>query len=292
MIKSMTGYGIAHYEDDVYEIAVEVKTLNSKFLDLTLRSPRQFSDKEIEIRNLVSEKLERGKVHLSIEFSRKSSAELPVQIDEALFKSYFEKYSEMAGAVQATSSEIFKLALQSPNVTNSVSEKQGDDEAWEKLKPVLVKALKACDDFRTDEGRKLYTKFEENLSVIRNSLERVKEEEPVRKTRIKERIRNNFSDFLKENDFDENRFEQELIYYFEKLDITEEIVRLSTHLDYMEKSLKAASNEGKKMGFIGQELGREINTIGSKANDAGIQRHVILMKDELEQIKEQSLNIL
>lgn len=283
---------MASLEDNNYIISAEVKTLNSKFLDLSIRSPKQFSDKELEIRNLVSGVLERGKVNLNIEFTNKTSDDLPVGINEELFLNYYNKFQALMQKAGSQSEDIFKLALQSPNVITNVSEKSEDGQDWEKVKSVIDKALKACDVFRSDEGKVLEGKFLDNLTVIRKGLDEIKIADPVRKERIRERIRNNFKDWLEENSFDKNRFEQELIYYFEKIDITEELVRLETHLDYFEKNLKEDNNQGKKLGFISQEIGREINTIGSKANDAQIQKHVVIMKDELEKIKEQSLNIL
>ena len=292
MIKSMTGYGLASIENDDYIISVEVKTLNSKFLDLSIRSPKQFSDKELEIRNLVSKALERGKVNLNIDFASKTGIDLPISINEDLFLSYFQKYQQLSDKVQGASTDLFKLALQSPSVISNLVEKTSDVEAWEAVKTIIEKALTTCDEFRMDEGKVLEEKFLENLSIIRQGLNQVKAADPIRKERIRQRIRNNFSDWLEENDFDKNRFEQELIYYFEKIDITEELVRLETHLNYFEKNLLEGSQQGKKLGFISQEIGREINTIGSKANDAEIQQYVVVMKDELEKIKEQSLNIL
>lgn len=292
MIKSMTGFGVAGLENEQMMIQVEVRSLNSKFLDLSIRSPRQFSDKENEIRTLVQSILDRGKVNVSIEFVPKGSQNLPVTINQALFKAYFEEFKNLADLVGEKSDDIFKLALQSPNVITSIPMEREEGEDWEQTKLVLEEALKRCDGFRKDEGASLYSKLEENILVIRSAFERVKHEEPIRKERIKQRIRNHFDQWMDENSFDSNRFEQELIYYFEKLDVTEELVRLETHLDYFLKSLKEETSQGKKLGFISQELGREINTIGSKANDAEIQKHVILMKDELEKIKEQSLNVL
>jgi uncharacterized protein (TIGR00255 family) len=292
MIKSMTGFGVAGFENEQMMIQVEVRTLNSKFLDLSIRSPRQFSDKENEIRTLVQSILDRGKVNVSIEFVPKGSQNLPVTINQALFKAYFNEFKNLAELVGEKSDDIFKLALQSPNVITSIPMEREENEDWDQTKLVLEEALKKCDGFRKDEGASLFSKLEENVLVIRSAFERVKQEEPIRKERIKERIRNHFSQWMDENSFDTNRFEQELIYYFEKLDVTEELVRLETHLDYFIKSLREEISQGKKLGFISQEIGREINTIGSKANDAEIQKHVILMKDELEKIKEQSLNVL
>lgn len=293
MIKSMTGFGNAGWEDDNFMIHVEVKSLNSKFLDLSIRSPRQFSDRELEIRNLVQSILERGKVTVSIEFLSKSSVELPVQINEELFKAFYSKFKGLADGVNESPVDLFKLALQAPNVmVNTTSDQSNAEEEWGLVKNVIEEAVKKCDEFRTDEGATLSEKLQENIFSIADGLEKVKEEEGNRKERIKQKIRGHFQEWLDENSFDANRFEQELIYYFEKLDINEELVRLDTHLKYFVKCLKEENSQGKKLGFISQEIGREINTIGSKANDAGIQRHVILMKDELEKIKEQSMNVL
>jgi len=292
MVKSMTGYGLAGVENDTFIISVEVKTLNSKFLDLSIRSPKQFSDKEHEIRNIVSKVLDRGKVNLTIDFTNKAGTDIPIAINEDLFQSYYKKYRKLANDAGAESEDFFKLALQSPGVISNLVEKTSESEEWEAVKTVIEEALVKCDQFRIDEGNVLASKFLENLAVIREGLSQIRISDPIRKERIRLRIRSNFKDWLEENDFDKNRFEQELIYYFEKIDITEEIVRLETHLNYFEKNLVEDNNQGKKLGFISQEIGREINTIGSKANDAEIQKFVVVMKDELEKIKEQTLNIL
>ncbi|WP_339877692.1 YicC/YloC family endoribonuclease [uncultured Algoriphagus sp.] len=293
MIKSMTGFGNAGFEDERMVIQVEVRTLNSKFLDLSIRSPRQFNDKELEIRNLVQSILDRGKVSISIDFQSKGSAEMPVSINEDLFNLFYQKYKGLADSVKDDSGDLFKLALQSPSVITQVTGEQRDDQAdWEEIKKVLTTALNKCDSFRQDEGNSLEDKLQGNINAIGNGLKKIQQEEGNRKDRIKQKIRNHFNEWLDENSFDANRFEQELIYYFEKLDITEEIVRLDTHLKYFSKCLNEETSQGKKLGFISQEIGREINTIGSKANDAEMQKHVILMKDELEKVKEQSLNVL
>lgn len=292
MIKSMTGFGVAGFENEHMVIQIEVRSLNSKFLDLSIRSPRQFSDKEPEIRNLVQAVLDRGKVSVSIEFVAKGSQNLPVTINQELFQTYYEEFKSLAQIVGEKPADLFKLALQAPNVIVSIPKEREENEDWERVKEVLEVALTKCDGFRKDEGASLFDKLEENIQVIRGAFQRVKLEEPIRKEKIQQRIRNHFAQWMDENSFDANRFEQELIYYFEKIDITEELVRLETHLDYFLKSMKVESSQGKKLGFISQEIGREINTIGSKANDAEIQKHVILMKDELEKIKEQSLNVV
>jgi uncharacterized protein (TIGR00255 family) len=292
MIKSMTGFGVAGFEDEQMAIQVEVRSLNSKFLDLSIRSPRQFSDKEPEIRNIVQAILDRGKVSVNIEFAAKGSQSLPVTINQELFRAYFEEFRQLAESVDDQPADLFKLALQAPNVIVSIPKEREETADWDQVKRVLEEALAKCDDFRKDEGASLFAKLEGNIEVIRGAFQRVKDEDPGRKERIQQRIRNHFTQWMDENSFDANRFEQELIYYFEKMDITEELVRLETHLDYFLKSMRDETSQGKKLGFISQEIGREINTIGSKANDAEIQKYVILMKDELEKIKEQSLNVV
>jgi uncharacterized protein (TIGR00255 family) len=292
MIKSMTGFGVAGLENEQMMVQVEIRSLNSKFLDLSIRSPRQFAEKEPEIRNLVQGYLDRGKVNISIEFLAKGGQNLPVSINEELFKTYYREFKSLANLVGETPIDLFKLALQAPNVINTISQEREEGEDWDLIKKVLEEALVKCDGFRKDEGASLYQKLQESIELIQVGLERIKAEEPKRKEKIKQRIRGHFSQWMEENSFDANRFEQELIYYFEKIDITEELVRLETHLNYFLKTMKEDAQQGKKLGFISQEIGREINTIGSKANDAEIQKHVILMKDELEKIKEQSLNIL
>jgi uncharacterized protein (TIGR00255 family) len=293
MIKSMTGYGNAGFENDQLIIQVEVRSLNSKFLDLSIRSPRQFSDKELEIRTLAQSILDRGKVSISVDFSTKGASDIPVSINDSLFKLFYTKYEELADSVNDSNEDIFKLALQSPNVISQISsEDKENEEDWVEVKNVITQALKKCDSFRQDEGNSLFEKLTGNINTITSGLDQIKSQEGKRKDRIKDKIRNHFNEWLDETSFDANRFEQELIYYFEKLDITEELVRLETHLKYFSKSLNEETMQGKKLGFISQEIGREINTIGSKANDAEMQKHVILMKDELEKIKEQSLNVL
>lgn len=288
----MTGYGVAGFENEHLVIQVEVRTLNSKMLDLSIRSPRQFADKESEIRNLVQASLDRGKVSISIDFFTKGSQNLPVQLNEELFKSYYHTFEQLAASVGGSTTDLFKLALQAPQVMVNSPVEREDQEDWAQVKLVLEEALRRCEGFREDEGASLFVKLTENIDLIRQGWSLIKAEESTRKEKIQNRIRGHFSQWMEEHAFDANRFEQELIYYFEKLDINEELVRLETHLDYFTKCMELEVNQGKKLGFISQEIGREINTIGSKANDAGIQKIVIQMKDELEKIKEQTLNVL
>ncbi len=292
MIKSMTGYGVSVFESDEVLIQVEVKSLNSKFMDLSLKLPKLFSDKELEVRNLIADILERGKVSVSLDYIQKGKADIPVSINEELFEAYYFKYKGMAEKVGASDIDLFKLALQSPNVSTYVGETGETSYDWDKVKEVIRTAAQNCNQFREDEGNVLQGKLGEYIDNIALNLHEITKVEGDRAAKIKHRIKNNFAELIAENGFDENRYEQELIYYLEKLDINEEIVRLSTHLDYFQKTLDAHESQGKKLGFISQEIGREINTIGSKANDASLQRYVVAMKDELEKIKEQSLNVL
>ena len=292
MIKSMTGYGVAGFENEHLAIQVEVRTLNSKMLDLSIRSPRQFADKEAEIRNRAQAILDRGKVSISIDFLVKGNQSLPVQLNEELFKTYYSTFERLASSVGEIGTDLFKLALQAPQVMVSTAMDREDSEDWAQVKLVLEEALTRCESFRVDEGASLFVKLKENIDLIRQGWQAIKAEEPNRKEKIQSRIRVHFSQWMEEHALDANRFEQELIYYFEKIDINEELVRLDTHLDYFMKCMETEVSQGKKLGFISQEIGREINTIGSKANDAGIQKLVIQMKDELEKIKEQSLNVL
>ncbi|WP_258102557.1 YicC/YloC family endoribonuclease [Marinoscillum sp. MHG1-6] len=290
MLLSMTGYGSAEVSTPQYNIKIEVKSLNSKFLDVILRSPRELADKELEIRGLIGQYLKRGKVNFSIEIQPTESAEPNVHINEALFNAYYSKYLELANGSSANTDEIFKLALQSPEVISSND--AVEFLAWDQVKSAIISALEKCNEFRAHEGKVLEEKFLEYVSLIREGLKQVSDQDVHRVELIRERLQAGLEDIKEKVQVDQNRFEQELIYYIEKLDITEEKVRLAKHLDHLEEVMGHTESEGKKMGFISQEIGREINTIGAKANDAVIQRAVVHMKDELEKIKEQSSNIL
>src|SRR5690606_15724423 len=292
MIKSMTGYGIASQESENLKIHVEVKTLNSKFLDLNLRIPKSLNDKELEIRKIISDKLERGKVALSLEYVDAAARPSKLSIDTPLFLAYYNELKNLAQEVNADTSDIFKLALQSPEVM--LSENQLEDEGihWELLKEKINEALAACDNFRITEGATLQAQLESSILEIGNMLEKIIEQDPLRIQNIRNRIKQNIEELSLKGTADENRLEQEIIYYIEKLDINEEKVRLKSHLDYFLEVMNMPTSQGKKLGFISQEIGREINTIGSKANDALIQKYVVGMKEELEKIKEQLLNIV
>lgn len=288
----MTGFGTATIEESNFKAVVEVKSLNSKFLDANLRLPRAFNDKELEVRNLLANTLERGKVSLSIEFAELSDSKPKVKINKAIVKAYFDELNETAAALGVTSEDTFRMAMQMPQATEPVLDSEDTDEIWSKVKQTIELALQNCNKFRDQEGKQLEEKISSYIHTIAEMLDKVNEKDPERVKNIKDRVKQRIKDLKEDDSFDENRFEQEMIYYIEKLDISEEKVRLKTHLDYFLKTMESKEANGKKLGFISQEIGREINTIGSKANDASIQQYVVKMKEELEKIKEQALNIL
>ena len=293
MIKSMTGFGQSVEDNGQAQLSVEIKSLNSKFLDLNLRLPKSFSDKELELRNMVSEKLERGKVSVVVEYLRSGDDEIKQSYNAVLFKAYFAELSRLAKQVDVTADAgIFELALGSPEVIQSRLRDEASEEEWQWVKKAVVEAISKCNAFREQEGKVLQSALIECCRKIHAGLVAVDALDPVRVTKIRDRIRGNVATFLGEDGYDTNRLEQEIIYYIEKLDINEEKVRLKSHLDYFEDTLMEPQANGKKLSFISQEIGREINTIGSKANDAGIQKHVVGMKEELEKIKEQLNNVL
>jgi uncharacterized protein (TIGR00255 family) len=292
MLKSMTGYGTETISDGQLELNVEVKSLNSKFMDVGVRMSRVISDKEIEVRNLVTDSLVRGKVSVNIEVKKKGEESL-VSYNELLFENYYRELKRLADKVGDDSQEIFRLAVQSPDVTVSKSDDNQFGELWDPtIKNGIQSAIAKCDQFRIDEGKVLQEKLVGYISEIEGQLKEIIAIDPKRVEKVRERIAGNLQNVLGEEQIDQNRFEQELIYYIEKLDISEEKVRLTNHLDYFMEVINLPESNGKKLGFIGQEIGREINTIGSKANDAAMQKRVVVMKEELEKIKEQVLNVL
>jgi len=288
----MTGFGQVTVDDGKLKISVEVKTLNSKFLDLGIRLPKTFSDKELEIRNLVSEKLERGKVTLTVEVERYNDTEVKQTYNEALFTAYYTALKKLADKVVAPYDRLFELALNSPDVIQNKLEDEEREAEWVLIKKAITDALLQCDDFRKDEGKVLEQKLKEYCESIGASLQQVNVLDATRVEKVRQKLKGNIVSFFGEQGYDVNRLEQEIIYYIEKLDIHEERVRLQTHLDYFLQALKEPQSNGKKLGFISQEIGREINTIGSKANDAAMQKYVVAMKEELEKIKEQLGNVL
>ena len=287
----MTGYGVASKENSSLAVSVEIKSLNSKFLDLNLRLPKEFADKELDIRNLLNTAIERGKLSLNFDIRQKGEVKPKVSINRELVSFYYKELVETAKLAGAQADNLFQAALQLPGALDSDTQLSDNEDDWKFISDVLKDAIKKFDIFRLDEGKTIADKFSEYLDIIENRLNKVIEFDPQRIQTIKDRIRNSLAELQLES-VDNSRFEQELIYYIEKLDISEEKVRLKTHLDYFRETMKNQESNGKKLGFIAQEIGREINTIGSKSNDANIQRCVVEMKDELEKIKEQVQNIL
>ena len=288
----MTGFGAANLLTDRWQIKCEIRTLNSKFLDLSYKLPKELSEFELEIKNILTNKLKRGKVSLSIEMEDQSAlADQNIAVNEDLFKAYFEQFQRMASAVGADTSDLFRLALQSPDVLKT-KEPESNKEAGALFVKVLNEAIDKCAGFRKQEGEALSAKLSGYIDKIEERLEQVKLRDPERVKHIKNRIDQNLQEVIGVDKIDPNRFEQEVIYYIEKLDITEEKDRLANHLSFFREILNGKESNGKKLGFVSQEIGREINTIGSKSNDATLQRYVVDMKEELEKIKEQVLNIV
>lgn len=295
MLRSMTGYGVANIESESINVTVEIKTLNSKFLDIYCRVPRNYSEREIEIRNLVTQSLERGKVEVSLTVQPVGKAIATTAVNRPLVKAYFNDLKETANDLgfSGESTDLLRMALQMPNAYNTESVNDTNREGdWAQIKEAVHEALRKCTVFREQEGKMTADKFADYIGTISTLLEEVKEQDKLRIPAVRERLEKQVRDLLSDENFDPNRFEQELIYYIEKFDISEEKIRLANHLLYFNETLQSPESNGKKLNFIAQEIGREINTIGSKANDYGIQRFVVQMKDELEKIKEQTMNII
>jgi len=289
MIKSMTGYGKAVCELSSKKITVEVRSLNSKSFDLNLRTASVYREKEQELRSEIAKQLERGKIDFSLysEFNGEASS---VSINKTLAKSYYAELKALAGELKDSGSDLLALTMKMPEVMRA--EKQELDEAeWKHVRVAVDEALKDFQRFRLDEGKSIADDFTKRIGYITSFLKEVEKADGLRVDNVRERIRKNIAEFVDKEKIDQNRFEQELVYYIEKIDITEEKVRLKTHCEYFVKTMQEESS-GRKLGFITQEIGREINTIGSKANDATIQKIVVQMKDELEKIKEQVNNVL
>ena len=291
MIKSMTGYGKAELELPSKRITIEIKSLNSKQLDINTRLPGIYKEKDIEIRKLIAEKLVRGKVEFNL-FCEHLAGDTNNKINQQVVKTYIDQLKDVYfdAGLQLTD-RVVQTALRLPD-TVKVEIEQLDAEEWEQIRNQISHAIEQLDTFRVQEGTALYADLESNIREIVNLKEQVPEFEKLRIEKIKERLQENLKNLSGDIKVDENRFEQELIYYLEKLDINEEEVRLQNHCNYFIETMNETSSSGKKLGFISQEIGREINTMGSKAYHADIQKLVILMKDKLEKIKEQILNVL
>lgn len=288
----MTGYGKAEIELAKAKLTVEMKSLNSKQLDLNIRLPYAFNDQELGLRSLISKKLQRGKISVFVNIEN-TSTDSKIQINTDLIKEYYKKLSDLAKDLGNNhDEELLPTIMNMPNVIKSENE-EFDKEDLLKFNNTVEQAIDKIDEFRVQEGAVLEQDFRTRISNIEELLSQVDKFESSRIEKIKDKIEQALNNQINDSKIDKNRLEQELIFYIEKLDITEEKVRLSQHCTYFIETLDNKSiSKGKKLGFILQEIGREINTIGSKSNDSNMQKIVVQMKDELEKIKEQSLNIL
>ncbi len=289
MLKSMTGFGKATKEFEKRTVNVEIRSLNSKGMDLSLRLSNSYRENELELRSEITRLLERGKVDLSI-YVESKSVETPVEINSDLAKEYQRKIKQLASELNEPANDVLYQVLKMPDVLKS-ERREPDENEWKEIKTVITEAVESLNKFRLQEGKSIEKDFSDHLGVIQTCLNKIIDLDKSRITGIKDRIKGNLNEVIGADKIDNNRFEQELIYYIEKLDINEEKVRLKTHLDYFLTTMKEPSG-GRKLNFIAQEIGREINTIGSKANHAEMQKLVVLMKDELEKIKEQTSNVL
>lgn len=286
MIQSMTGFGKATLQLPTKKITVEVKSLNSKGLDLSVRMPSVYREMELGLRNEISLALERGKIDFSI-YIESTAEQTSTKVNVPIVKAYIAQLREVYGNADET--ELMKMAVRMPD-TMKIEREEIDENDWLEIQKVIKEAISNILNFRQAEGVSLENEFQLRIGNIRSYMNEALALDPERVQAIKDRLQTAIAE-LKVN-VDENRFEQELIYYLEKLDITEEKVRLTNHLDYFLETINGKEANGRKLGFITQEMGREINTMGSKSNHAQMQKLVVMMKDELEKIKEQVLNVL
>lgn len=289
MLKSMTGFGKSSGTVKGRKISVEMRSVNSKGLDTSFRLPGVFRDKETEIRNFLSEKLKRGKIDLTITFDS-SLEEKHVSLNKTVARKHHAELKSLCRELKMDDEEILLAILRMPDVFKPEKE-EFTTRDWKAVLTCIGKAAAALDKFRTSEGRSLEKDLRKRIALILKNLSAVEVMDEGRIASVRRKLRSNLENIIPSGKIDENRFEQELIYYLEKLDITEERERLKTHCDYFLSTLKEPES-GRKLAFISQEIGREINTIGSKANYADMQKVVVQMKDELEKIKEQLNNVL
>ena len=288
----MTGFGKATVEYNQKKVVIEVKSLNSKQLDINLRMPNPYREKEMDIRNLAKTYLERGKVDVSIYFDN-SETDKTVALNRPVIEQYFRQMTEIAGTlgIDTDNNELLQTIMRFPDTLKQQTEELNEEE-WLALKSGIEKALKALDTFRIQEGEVLIRDILHRIDLIKSFAAEVPQYEGRRIESVRQRLMEKMKEWEEIRNVDQNRMEQEIIYYLEKLDITEEKGRLNNHCKYFIETAEKEEAPGRKLGFISQEIGREINTMGSKANDHDIQKLVVRMKDELEKIKEQSLNIL
>jgi uncharacterized protein (TIGR00255 family) len=291
MIKSMTGYGKAIAETPQKKITVEIKSLNSKQLDINTKIPWLYKERELDIRVLVSQKLERGKIDLTIYFDNLEDEPIP-EINKSTVKNYYGQLKEIAAELKIDlDNQILAAIMRLPDTLNTQKQELTVEE-WQLAKSIIIEAIDMLDLYRLEEGNALEKDLNNSLERILSSLENIQSFEENRISRVREKLNSLIEENVNSENIDKNRFEQELIYYLEKFDINEEKIRLKKHCEYFLETINSQPPNGKILGFIAQEIGREINTIGSKANDAAIQKLVVMMKDDLEKIKEQTLNVL
>lgn len=289
---SMTGYGKAVGEFNNKKIVVEIKTLNSKQLDISARMSNLYREKELEIRGMINEKLERGKVDFTLYIDNSGSSTANSKINKSVVQSYYEQLTAIASETGIpTSDNLLSVIMRLPDTLKTEIEEL-DEKEWETVVGLINDALAQVIEFRKQEGRALEAVFSSSIEKIGKLLIEVEPFENERIEKIKTRFEENLQSLSEKIDYDANRLEQELIYYVERLDINEEKVRLQNHLNYFMETMEKEPSAGRKLGFISQEIGREINTLGSKSNHSEMQKIVVMMKDELEQIKEQVLNTL
>ena len=291
MIKSMTGYGLASTDQENTKFAVEIKSLNSKFLELNLKLPRAYADKELMLRNICSKEIERGKVNVSITIERSEENLKGATINAALLSKYYKQLEAINIDLGANSNNLLQAVLSFPDVISYTEEVVNEGE-WDIVQNTFNTALQNFNQFRETEGAVLKQDLELRIKNILGFFAQIEVLAPLRIPQIRVRLNTFLEEIAGKVNVDQNRLEQELIYYIDKLDITEEKIRLKSHCDYFTETLKSKDANGKKLGFISQEIGREINTMGAKANDAQIQQLVVGMKEELEKIKEQLLNVI
>jgi uncharacterized protein (TIGR00255 family) len=288
----MTGFGKATAEVNNKKISVEIKSLNSKQADMFVRMPSFYKEKELPVRSLINKELERGKIEFSL-YVELLAEQSSVNLNKDLFKKYYTELKDVLTDLnEATTNEnLVSIVAKMPDVYKS-EKSELDETEWVEIEKTIKEAIIALDNFRRDEGKSLLEELTLRINNIVSLLAEVEQYDEERITTVKERISNHLKEAVGEQNINNDRFEQELIFYIEKFDVTEEKTRLTTHCNYFLDTLNSDISEGKKLGFISQEIGREVNTLGSKANHADIQKIVVKMKDELEKIKEQALNIL
>jgi uncharacterized protein (TIGR00255 family) len=291
MIKSMTGYGKSIAETPQKKITIEIKSLNSKQLDLNFKIPWLYKEKELDIKSLISQKLDRGKIDLSI-FCDNLDDEFIPAINKSIVINYYNQLKEISEELNLDLNEHILSTIMRLPETLKTEKHELNEEEWNLVKQQLLEAINMLDLYRIEEGNALEKDIRNNLKRIISSLENIESFEEGRIKKVREKLLSILNENVNSENMDKNRFEQELIFYLEKFDINEEKIRLRKHCEYFLESMETPAPNGKILSFITQEIGREINTIGSKANDASIQKLVVMMKDDLEKIKEQTLNVL